>query len=337
MGKLLAASAIVGIQIAASTVQGYVPVYGGPTYSPQTGNGYIGMRMSLSCNLVGDGLAAGNAALYSNGTKIAERAWQITPNGPLELANLQGGGNSTNIDGVNANGTMVGFAAGSFINTNRKPVRWNFAGEVTELETLYDGKGEALAINSGGTIAGTSSAHAARWDAGGTAVTWLEDVPISTSAAVAINNAGTAVGTFLTAGSNLRFRAARWNAESTQLVQLEELPAGYGNEHGDSRSNAINGAGTAVGYAAQPITGLVERTLPIRWNAGGKHQAANQPNVLPECIEIMETIDTGLGPPRMREQCHQSREDTERSGTKPGPPTAAYYEHGAAELDQNDQ
>jgi hypothetical protein len=29
----------------------------------------------------------------------------------------------------------------------------------------------------------------------------------------------------------------------------------------------------------------------------GKHQTANETNVLPKRIEIMETLDTGLGPP----------------------------------------
>src|SRR5262245_14175776 len=95
---------------------------------------------------------------------------------------------------------------------------------------------DAVAINNAGMVAGRSGWHAVRWDANGV-ITDLGTVGASTSEAVDINARGEVAGTL---GGALR-HAARWNAAGVG-VDLGPLPGGT-----ESWALDINDAGIVIG------------------------------------------------------------------------------------------
>jgi hypothetical protein len=147
-------------------------------------------------------------------------------------------GNATRYPGGEARGTAA--------------VRWDAGGTAaTELDSLgADPNGfqsaQAFAVNNGGTIVGSSSAHrdgasagtrAVLWNAGGTAVTELEQLEISPtgearSTALDVNDDGLIVGyatAFSDSGpSDPGDRAVAWTSGGKLIDLSALLPAGSG-------------------------------------------------------------------------------------------------------------
>jgi hypothetical protein len=184
------------------------------------------------------------------------------------------------VEAINDAGTSVGFAekynnaAGT--RTGLHAARWN-AGSTAAVDLGglgTDGSGlndsNAVAIDASGTAvgfceiydaAGTDlGARAVRWNSSTTAATELGNLSAGYNTgsmggdeAVAINNAGTAVGfseKFDSCGKDLGERAARWEASGTAVTELGIL----GNDSdGLTRSTArnINSAGLIVGLCSK--------------------------------------------------------------------------------------
>jgi len=89
--------------------------------------------------------------------------------------------------------------------------------------------------------------------------------------AYAINSIGTAVGYAqkYTGGTDLGWRAVRWEASSSAAAELGNLGT---NSSGITKSEAyaINGAGTAVGFADKYTGGTLRGVRAVRWAAGGR-------------------------------------------------------------------
>jgi hypothetical protein len=193
---------------------------------------------------------------------------------------------------VNNTGTTVGYldkyASGS--DMGYRAVCWNASGTAaTELGNLgTDGSGvtytQAYAINNSGMAVGSASKYvsgsyighfAVRWDASGTVATELgilgTDVSGVTYQAIAINDAGTAVGyadQFNIGGNNYGYRAMRWDFSGTAATELGILGtdgSGYTNAYVE----AINYAGTAVGSAYKYDAGSYKGSSAVRWEASG--------------------------------------------------------------------
>jgi uncharacterized membrane protein len=150
---------------------------------------------------------------------------------------------------LNTTGTAVGFAAtfdpsGSYLGT--APVRWQAgttaATELARLSIAPNSFGLAGAINDAGTAVGSVSkspafptdefgTRAARWDAGGTAVTVLGTLGVSANGeahaeALAINATGLIVGTTSAHNSATELpdpRAVLWNPTETTAIDLNTL------------------------------------------------------------------------------------------------------------------
>jgi uncharacterized membrane protein len=175
--------------------------------------------------------------------------------------------------------------------SDSRAVRWDASGAITELGDLgtvnaYTTTSTALAINAAGTAvghaqkgppgpvpSGLTNLRAVRWDASGTAATELGNLGTDSSGrtesdAVAINDAGTAVGTAIDfSAAHPGRRAVRWNASGTAATELGvpgDLPGNYG------AALAINAAGTAVGNASKVMSGRIYKgEVPVRWAASG--------------------------------------------------------------------
>lgn len=110
-----------------------------------------------------------------------------------------------------------------------------------------------------------------RWDASGT--TELDDLGAGVSRnsfvrACAINNTGTAIGygEKYVSGVSVGPRAIRWDASGTTATELGNLGT---NSSGTAivYGNAINDAGTAVGFAEKYVSGVYKGSRAVRWDA----------------------------------------------------------------------
>jgi hypothetical protein len=191
---------------------------------------------------------------------------------------------------VNSAGTAVGYSSKYIGGTyaGQYAVRWDASGTAeTELGNLgADPSGiassSANAVNIAGTAVGYSEKYASgidlgpravRWDASGTAVTELGNLGTSSSAstyafAIAVNSAGTTAGMAdkYVGGINSGVRVVRWEASGTVPTELGTLgTASNGGAY--AFANAMNDAGTVVGYADKYVEGNYMGSRAVRWDA----------------------------------------------------------------------
>lgn len=124
-------------------------------------------------------------------------------------------------------------------------------------------------------VAGTNlGIRAVRWDASGTATEldspWTNSNGFTYATAYAVNDAGTPVGyaTKYVSGSYIGELAVRWDASGTAATVLGDLGTDS-NGSTQAMANAINGAGTAVGYAYTFVAGGNVGPRAVRWVASG--------------------------------------------------------------------
>jgi hypothetical protein len=221
----------------------FVIVYGGPTYAPGIG----GFKDGYATSVNNAGTAIGTAYKYdASGTDLGARPfrWDAWDAPATELGNL----------GTGPSGVAYNYAFAI-----------NNAGTVVGSAERYDGSGEYPAVLP------------VRWDASGTVAVELANFGTNTSnyasnSAVAINNAGIAVGStrkYNGSGGDLGGRAVRWDSSGTVATELGNLgtePSG----HTHSWASDINDAGTVVGDAWKfDASGVPLGTRAVRWEASG--------------------------------------------------------------------
>jgi len=221
------------------------------------------------------GTAVGGATLYLGGVARGVRPVCWDASGAVtELGNLGTFNNSTNgrAMAVNNAGTAVGWVQkpGQLFMIGTRAVRWDASGAITELGNLGFRptdkltNAQAVAVNAGGTAVGWATKYvsgspvgdrAVRWDASGTVATELDNLGLSgsnssTTSAYAVNDANTAVGYAqkYVSGNLVGTRAVRWDGSGTTATELGNLGLDANNSTSAS-AYAVNGAGTAVGYA----------------------------------------------------------------------------------------
>jgi probable HAF family extracellular repeat protein len=149
--------------------------------------------------------------------------------------------------GINASGTIVGFAFANDFSRSRAFV-WTAAAGMRALPGLGGGASLAQAINKGGTIVGWSAAtdgsiRAVKWTPGGTIVDL--NPPGGNSQALALNDAGDIVGWAFPSGASSS-HAWLWRHDGSQL-DLGTLGGP------SSEARGVNGALTIVGVADRPF------------------------------------------------------------------------------------
>jgi hypothetical protein len=243
------------------------------------------------------GTTVGIANRYSLGVFLGIRAvrWDASGTAATELGNL--GTNSSGVTGSNANAINgAGVAVGEATKWNgdtslgSRAVRWDPSGSATELGNLGASatgftQNHAWDVNEVGTAVGYGNKYiagidrglrAVRWDAPGTAATELDNLGTksngnTTSVAYAVNAAGTAVGYAEKYGNGgaayFGERAVRWDGSGSAATELGNISdnLGFTNSH----ANAINDAGTAVGYGQKWAGGADLGLRAVRWNASG--------------------------------------------------------------------
>jgi hypothetical protein len=191
---------------------------------------------------------------------------------------------------VNDAGMAVGYAYKFVVGEEARAVRWDASGTAaTELGifgTDANGSSESYsyAVNSSGMTVGrvrkyiggnSVGTRAVRWNASGTTATELGNLGTDTdgsteACAYAVNSAGTAVGYAykIVGGINKGIRPVRWNYAGTAATELGNLGTDeYGNANAEA--NAINDAGTAVGWAVKFIGYSAAGSRAVRWNSSG--------------------------------------------------------------------
>jgi len=115
----------------------------------------------------------------------------------------------------------------------------------------------------------SSPASAAFINVYGSPTFTLPGVGFTSGHALAINDAGKAVGdaTKFDAGGFQGQRAVRW--DSSGATELGNLGLGTNGAYTNVNANAINNAGTAVGYAEKYVAGAAKGTAAVRWDASG--------------------------------------------------------------------
>jgi hypothetical protein len=289
--------------VAPSARATYITVYGGPTWSPGPGGTAISGIDVTGVN--NSGTVIGSAYKYdSSGASLGRRAVRFDGSGSpaVELGNLSpdyAGLPQSQATAINSAGTVVGKSRLYLLanaNIGDRAARWNSSGTDASMlgqlgpATNISFFSEALAINDADTAVGSAykvlrlgtsfsdylGTRAVRWNAASTAVTELGNLGTDSSgvtngSAYAINTPGTAVGygQKFTSNTDRGYRAIRWNASGTAATELGNLgtdPSGYTF----SSAQAVNDAGTAVGYAQKyDASGAYLGTRPVRWNAEG--------------------------------------------------------------------
>jgi len=242
------------------------------------------------------GTVTGAAQKILGGNDLGYRAvrWSATSSTVTELGNLGSDANSIAQDygvAINTAGTVAGYAdkysGGNFLG--QRATRWgatvNTATELGNLGTDANGvaNSKALAINTSGTIVGYAEKYvsganngwrAVRWNSSGTVATELGNLGTTTTGlaydeALAINDAGTIVGSAdkYVGGQFRGTHAVMWSATGTTATELGTIGTDLtGVSY--SQANAINAAGTAVGFANKYISGNIRGKRGVRWNAG---------------------------------------------------------------------
>ncbi|MCC7146486.1 MAG: hypothetical protein IT443_08570 [Phycisphaeraceae bacterium] len=244
------------------------------------GTSLTGVTNSSAAAINAAGTTAGTADKYDglNGYKGPRAVrWDAGGTAVTELDSLGTDANGYTISttsAINAGGTIVGRAqkyneAG--LDRGSRPVRWDalstLATELDVLGTATNGytDGNALALNTSGTAVGwvykysggiNKGSRAVRWNAAGTVATELgvlgTDAGTSTwSSALAINDAGTAVGwanKYDALGHSLGSRAVRWDAAGTTATELGNLGLDVDGAT-SGQASALNSLGLAVGWS----------------------------------------------------------------------------------------
>lgn len=297
LGGLCVSLAMISQQASAGWM--YTTIYGGPEYSSTTGTGYRFPSRAPNPNpsVNESGIALGAASKYEAGNSKGTRAvrWDGTGILATELGNIgtsSTGATSARAYAINDAGIAVGSSTAydNAVNKGQRAVRWDNSGTATELDHLGTSASgtsnvHAVAINNTGTavghavkyIADTNVARAVRWEANETVATELgyieRDSALVNAYAEAMNNAGTVVGfvEFNIGGFHRGSRAVRWEAGGTAATQLDSLNSDPSSSS-DTHANAINDAGTVVGYSEISINGPTiwgSARRAVRWDAGG--------------------------------------------------------------------
>lgn len=249
------------------------------------------------------GTAAGRVDKYVAGSGVGNRAvkWDDAGN-VTELPGL--GTNSLGVTqtdalAINDAGIIVG-TADKYDGTTAKgsrAVRWDAAGNITELGTLGIGAsgntsatatdisetgiavGQSLKIDAGVSVGN----RAVLWNAGSTTAVELDNLGLHTNgttlmAANDVNDSGTSVGFArkYDAGVLLGERATRWDIDGN-VTELANLGTDV-NGNTNARAAALNIAGTAVGYAETHSGGVFNGRAATIWLPDGS--AVNM-NTLP--------------------------------------------------------
>lgn len=253
------------------------------------GNDYQAYAINRAGVIVGHGVSFNQAAGVSRG--IRAYRWESANASPVELQPLNtdfNGGAIAEAYTLNDAGTVVGAAhwyGADGRDYGTRVVRWS-AGSMTAVQlnglapNSQPHQSAAYAVSASGTVVGFASLddqryYAARWVNGSTTPQQLASLgqgdPETVSMALDVNVAGTAIGYSTRYASNhgersLGPRAARWNAGGTQVVELGHLGTSA-DGFTVSQANAINDAGTVIGYASKYNAGIYAGTRPTLWNA----------------------------------------------------------------------
>ena len=255
-----------------------------------------GLSNSYAYAINSSGAVTGAVEKFTGNTAVGYRAvrWIATNTTVTELGNLGTDANGISQDysvAINTAGTVAGYgdkySGGNFLG--QRAIRWgatgNTATELGNLGTDANGvaNGKAFAINTSGTIIGyaekyTSGANngwrAVRWNSSGTSATELGNLGSSSTGlaydqVLAINDTGTIVGSAdkyvgtLFQGTH----AAMWSNSGTAAIELGNLGTDLSGIS-YSQADAINAAGTAVGFANKYASGNLRGKRAVRWNAG---------------------------------------------------------------------
>jgi uncharacterized membrane protein len=184
---------------------------------------------------------------------------------------------------VNNAGVAVGSIPGGINSPNAGTyaIKWSAAGTIPLASIDANSNGIPFSINSVGTVVGSATTYdslgyalsttAVRWDASSTSATVLGNLGTDSSGhtnsvALAINNAGTAVGygeAYDASHLPLGDRAMRWDASGTAATELGSLGV---NSSGSTLSEAIaiNAAGTVIGSSYSN-----QGNVAVKWDASG--------------------------------------------------------------------
>lgn len=292
----------------------YLAIYGAPivdSNGSQMRGSLVASNIQHWVNDSGVAVASGTR-LSPAGFIFDSRAgqWNATGSANADLdpiSTSSQGRSSVFVNAINNSGISVGNSekygpAGNSLGT--RPVRWDAAGEPTELDNLGVGsdgytQAEVLALNSSGMSVGNALTlqstgyldgyAAVRWSATGTAATALGDLGKSTSGvgysnAYDVNDAGDTVGysiKFGSAGNYLGDRAVRWNAGSTVPIELANLGTSSTGSAA-TLASAVNNSNLAIGYAGKfNSVGTYIGDRAVRWDAQGN-------------VTELATLSTGL-------------------------------------------
>lgn len=254
----------------------------------------------------GNGVGIGSAQLAS-GSLLGQRGLVMTSTGSYELGTLgansvagwtPAGFASSSAIAVNSSGLIVGsselYTADGTRNLGGRAVYYDAGSSVAHQLTLPSsgftdasgyGISSASAVSSTGVIVGFASQFNGDASLGNRAVRWdsktgtgqvLDKLPgysewgDNNSSAVAVNAAGTAVGSgnsFSNNGQLLGFSAIRWEANTTQATALGHLGISTEGTYSSSAA-AINNAGTTVGQSSKyGSDGSYQGDRAVRWAA----------------------------------------------------------------------
>lgn len=254
------------------------------------------------CAINDDGTAVGYSCKYVGGVDLGSRAvrWDAGSTVAVELGVLgtrADGYTRAQAVGISSTGTMFGYVIKYVggVYQGRRALRWNGTA-ATELETPAHAEATYVtAVNSAGTAAGvvefSGLQMAAKWQASGTAITLLGNLPAygatSYGTPTAINNVGTVVGTYST--NEPSGRPVRWNG--TVATELGNL--GMYGLVASGEVHAINSAGTAVGTMVKYVNNIDMGCRAVRWSASGTE--ATELGSLSDCGDMAYAInDAGI-------------------------------------------
>ncbi|MEO6434790.1 MAG: hypothetical protein ABIP55_03375, partial [Tepidisphaeraceae bacterium] len=294
---VLSAAALAGIApllVAARTASAQpLPIFGGPTYDQNTGDGYTTAAFSNATGVAvsSTGYAVGFADRFIGGVNKGKRALLLSPGSAFELTGLNADASlvaDSSVYTINPSGQSVGFAnqQADGVNLGNRPVRWDSAGNPFELGILGTdlvGKtnGYAYAINVTGQMVGqvdryvgglNKGERAVRFNATTGAAVELTHLGLSSenetyAGAYSINASGQSVGYASKYSNNtaLGTRAVRWNAAGNAL-ELANLGLSSANST-FAYAYAINASGQSVGQSKKYVSAVLKGDRAVRWDA----------------------------------------------------------------------
>ncbi|GLZ39916.1 hypothetical protein [Actinokineospora sp. NBRC 105648] len=179
----------------------------------------------------------------------------------VELAPLPGDGTTFARD-INDDGVIVGYSAEPGSLSPRRAVRWDVAGNPTDLGTLGGAVSTAMSVSANGLIAGSGQLangayHAVRWDRHGRITDLGALAGGTTSGASDVAVDGTVVGSAI--GPDGHGHAVKWDPRGHVI----ELPSPPGTEA--SWAGMVNSRGDVLGGATTHL-GVI---TALRWDRDG--------------------------------------------------------------------